>query len=70
MKNRQTGCTQELSSAKAGIGVRSGRCIEKGGTVKQKRRHWRTRKGPLEAVWDTPLVPLLEQAPSLTGITL
>ncbi len=70
MKNRQTGCTQELSSAKAGISVRSGRRVEKGETVKQKSRHWRTRKDPLEAVWDTQLVPLLEQEPSLTGITL
>ena len=70
MKNRQTGCTQELSAAKAGISVRSGRRIEKGETVKQKDRHWRTRKDPLEAVWDPELVPLLEQEPSLTGITL
>lgn len=70
MKNRQTGCTQELSAAKAGISVRSGRRIEKGETVKQKGRHWRTRKDPLEAVWDPELVPLLEQEPSLTGITL
>ena len=30
MKNRQTGCTKELSAAKAGISVRSGRRIEKG----------------------------------------
>ena len=70
MKNRQTACTQALSSAKAGIRVRSGRRVEKGDTVKQKRRHWRTRKDPLEAVWETQLVPLREQEPSLTGITL
>ena len=70
MKNRQTDCTQELSAAKAGISVRSGRRIEKGETVKQKDRHWRTRKDPLEAVWDPELLPLLEQEPSLTGITL
>ena len=57
MKNRQTGCTQELSAAKAGISVRSGRRIEKGETVKQKDRHWRTRKDPLEAVWDPELLP-------------
>jgi len=41
MKNRQTGCTQELSAAKAGISARLGRRIEKGETVKQKGRHWR-----------------------------
>lgn len=70
MKNRQTGSTQELSSAKAGFSVRSGRRVEKGETVKQKGHHWRTRKDPLEAVWDSRLVPLLEKEPSLTGITL
>ena len=30
MKHRQASCTQELSSAKAGISVRTGRRIEKG----------------------------------------
>jgi len=70
MKNRQAGCTQELSAAKVGISVRSGRRIENGEIVKQKGRHWRTRKDPLEAVWESELVPLLEREPSLTGITL
>jgi len=70
MKNRQTGCTQELSSAKAGISVRSGRRIEKGQTPTQMVRDWRTRKDPFEAVWESELVPLLERESSLTGITL
>jgi len=70
MKNRQTGCTQELSAAKAGISIRTGRRVESGETVKQKSRHWRTRKDPLAVVWDSELVPLLEREPSLTGITL
>ena len=70
MKNRQAGCIQELSAAKSGISVRSGRRIEKGESVKQQRRHWRTRKDPLAAVWESELVPLLEKEPSLTGITL
>jgi len=70
MKNRQRGCTQELSAAKAGVSVRTGRRIENNETVKQKGRHWRTRKDPLQAVWESELVPLLEREPSLTGITL
>lgn len=70
MKNRQTGLTQETSSAKAGISVRSGRRIEKGEKTRHKERKWRTRKDPLEAVWDSELVPLLENESSLTGITL
>ncbi len=70
MKNRQAGCTQETSAAKAGISVRSGRRIEKGQKTEQKERHWRTRKDPLQDVWESELVPLLEREPSLTGITL
>ncbi len=70
MKNRQSGCTQETSAAKAGISVRSGRRLEKGKEAQQKKRHWRTRKDPLETVWESELVPLLEREPSLTGITL
>ncbi len=70
MKNRQTGCTQETSAAKAGISVRSGCRIEKGERAEHKERKWRTRKDPLEAVWDSELVPLLEDESSLTGITL
>jgi transcriptional regulator with XRE-family HTH domain len=66
MKNRQTGFTQETSAAKAGISVRSGRRIEKGERSGHKERKWRTRKDPLEAVWDSELVPLLENESSLT----
>ncbi len=70
MKNRQTGFTQEASAAKVGISVRSGRRIEKGEITEHKERKWRTRKDPLEAVWDSELVPLLENESSLTGVTL
>ena len=70
MKSRQTGCTQQTSAAKAGISIRSGRRIEKGQHQDAKERHWRTRRDPLEAVWETELIPLLEREPSLTGITL
>lgn len=70
MKNRQVGCTQETSAAKAGISVRSGRRIETGQKNERKQRHWRTRKDPFQDVWESELVPLLEKEPSLTGITL
>ncbi len=70
MKNRQYGLTQEISAAKAGINTRTCRRIEKQtGSVKQQR-HWRTRDDPFAAVWDTELMPLLEQEPSLSGLTL
>lgn len=70
MKNRQTGCSQETSAAKAGISVRSGRRIEKGEKSTPQARNWRTREDPFAAVWASELAPLLEKEPSLTGITL
>ncbi len=70
MKSRQAGCSQEISAAKADISVRSGRRVEKGERQATKERDWRTRKDPLEAVWESELVPLLDREPSLTGITL
>ena len=70
MKNRQVGCTQALSAAKAGISIRSGRRIEKGEKPDRETRHWKTREDPLAAVWESELAPLLENEPTLSGITL
>lgn len=71
MQHRQQGATQETAAAKAGISVRSGRRIEQSTTPRSKNeRNWRTREDPLEAVWDTELVLLLQREPSLTGTTL
>ncbi len=70
MKHRQSGLTQEVSANKAGISVRSARRIEKGERKEPGQRHWRTRKDPLEDVWDTERVPLLDNEPTLTGLTL
>jgi len=53
MKHRQIGSTQETSAAKAGISVRSGRRVEKGENTKPGERHWRTRKDPFKAVWES-----------------
>ena len=71
MQHRQKGSSQEMAAAKSGISVRSGRRIEKS-TVRDKKqeRDWRTRKDPLDTVWSTELVALLEREPSLTGTTL
>ena len=70
MKHRQTGLTQEVSSAKTGISIRTGRRIEKQQKPAKTLRHWKTRKDPFESVWETELIPLLEQEPTLTGLTL
>ena len=70
MTQRKKGVTQHISAMKAGISVRSGRRIEKDQWSKAGNRHWRTRKDPLEAVWDNELVPLLKERPALMPTTL
>jgi len=71
MKNRNKGESQQTASAKAGISVRSAHRIDRGKTKPQtKTRAGRTRKDPLEAVWDSKLVPLLQQIPDLLPMTL
>lgn len=70
MQSRQTGASQTLSAAKAGISERSGRRLEKTGRTAPASRTYRTRTDPLEAVWESELVPLLKREPSLSGLTL
>ncbi len=71
MNNRQQGQTQIQSAAKAGISERSGRKIEhQGGTIQKCKRSWRTRKDPLENVWEEELEPLLKSTPQLSPISL
>lgn len=70
MQSRQSGHTQEISAAKAGVSVRSGRRIETGETKVKVQRHWLTRIDPFASVWDSELVPLLAKEPKLTGLTL
>lgn len=70
MQSRQSGLTQETSAAKAGVSVRSGRRIETGETRAKAPRDWLTRNDPFSSVWDSELVPLLEDEPKLTGLTL
>ena len=70
MKYRQAGLNQAVSGAKSGISSRSGRRIEKQGSTVKKPHHWRTREDPFAQVWESELVPLLEQEPTLTGLTL
>ena len=71
MKARREGQTQQTASALAGLSERTGRRIEKGEAgCGPCKRHWRTRPDPLEAVWETELLPLLNASPSLGAITL
>lgn len=70
MKNRNKGATQEVAAARSGISVRSARRLDKGQLQPVGHHHWRTRKDPLEQVWQTEVQPLLEQQPALTPITV
>lgn len=72
MNNKNAGRSQQVSAAKSGISVRSARRIDTGQLCcgPKKRRKGRTRKDPLEAVWESDLVPLLQRAPDLQPITL
>ena len=71
MSFKQSGHTQTQSAAKAGISERSARRIDQGNyTSQSSKRTWRTREDPLESVWNSVLVPLLEANPVLSPITL
>lgn len=61
--------SQEVAASKADISVSSGRRIENGRHQPKKgERYWRTRKDPLEAVWDSIVVPLLQQDTDITPV--
>jgi len=72
MSSRNQGRTQAQASAKAGISERTGQRIENGriGVLEHKERYWRTRKDPFAEVWDSEVVPLLEEQPALDATTL
>ena len=62
--------TQITSAAKAGFSERSARRIESGqrqlGPLKP--REYRTRKDPLEAIWQPVVVPLLKRSSAITPV--
>jgi hypothetical protein len=64
--------TQAISCAKAGFSERTGRNLERSGLLPSQRtkKGWRTRKDPFEEVWDTKIVPLLQNSPHLQAVSL
>ena len=64
--------TQEAAAAKVGISVASARRIESAVLLPSQRppRSWRTRADPLEDVWQSQIVPMLESAPGLMAVTV
>ena len=71
-KKLRTNLGQEVAAAKSGISVRSARRLDSTDMLPSQRatRAWRTRADPLEAVWQSEVVPLLEATPALTATTL
>lgn len=71
MKYRKEGKSQAAAAAKADFSERSARNIENREYREAKvKREWRTRKDPLEEVWDPELVLLLEKNPNLQARTI
>jgi transposase InsO family protein len=64
--------TQEAAAAKSGISVASARRIETMEALPSQSpaRHWRTRADPLDEVWQTEVVAMLESAPALMAVTV
>ena len=71
MNNRRNK-TQALAAAKAGISERSARRIDSAPELPSlsPRRYWRSRVDPFAEVWDSEVVPLLKQSPTLMAVTL
>lgn len=59
----EQGQSQQAAAAAAGMSIRSARKYQSGPLPSQakKTRHWRTRSNPFHEVWDTEVVPLLQQ---------
>lgn len=74
MAARQSGASQALSAAKAGISERSGRSIESDPSWRpasqRGKRGYRTRVDRFEGVWASTLEPLLRSSPQLQARTL
>ena len=72
MSQTKQGESQASASAKAGVSERTGRRIEAGQhqPLRNKGRHWRTRKDPFAEVWDSEVAPLLQNEPRLNATTL
>lgn len=72
MNERKQGLSQTAAAAKAAVSERSARRIDSGklSIESKQKKYWRTRKDPLEAVWESDLLPLLEAEPALLPTTL
>ncbi|HET7862831.1 MAG TPA: IS21 family transposase [Burkholderiaceae bacterium] len=71
-KEHRNRLKQVAAAAKAGISERSARRIEQAPSLPSQKpqRDWRTRQDPLEQVWESEVVPLLQADPAFSGVTL
>ena len=61
--------SQVVAAAKAGISERSARRLDKANRLSNEgKRQWRTRNDPLEAVWGSIVIPILEQDKDITPV--
>jgi len=71
MKYRKEGKSQIAAAAKAGFSERSARNVQQRDFQEAKSPHcWRTKEDPFKNVWESELVPMLEQSPRLQARTL
>lgn len=68
MNNRKRN-SQVIAAARAGISERSARRIDKTMNGSDNgQRHWRTRKDPLEPIWDSIVVPMLQADEGINAV--
>lgn len=70
---REKHLTQDSAAAKVGISVRSGRTIESGKHHTNdfpKKRSYKTRKSPIDDVWESDLEPMIKKNPELQAKSL
>jgi len=71
MKAQKKGNTKSTAATVGGFSERSAYNVEKRNyQVAKSKRTWKTRQDPLAEVWESELVPMLEQKPQLLPITL
>jgi transposase len=73
MNYRRAGLSQAAAAARAGFSERTAYRLERVGTPPSQRRrprYGRTREDPLAEVWESELLPLLKDAPSLQATSL
>jgi hypothetical protein len=72
MDERKEGSSQAIASARAGFSESTARRIEKGRRILASQRlprQYRTRVDPFQDVWRAEIVPILERAPGIRGLS-